>query len=404
MEGGKYLVQKYGGGYLRSIEDLTRIADYVAEHREQLGKLVLVTASLHEIAMETLERAEQFGEGVKKPELDALFSASEYQTAALRSAALEQRGISARVIADIRGHSLDDVDLDNGKHELKMRYIQETLNKGTIPVIAGFQGIGEFETSDRKGRYGAAATAVAVAGALGCDCELYGDTKCVYVVEPKYTDGSKIFSKISYEEAMELVTLSENDLEAEAIELGKMLDVKIYVGPAFEEEKTGGTYIVNKRLIVEEAAVSGISTYDDVVVYTIKGLTNQGDEMSELFELLGDLKVNLNVISQQPYQDDTCVVSFSCEKPDIQRIDDALAVNGRFKDLETVKQEDICMISLVGVGMATHVGVAGKVFATLAENGIPHYNITTSEISITATIDAAQKAEAVVALAEAFQL
>ena len=140
------------------------------------------------------------------------------------------------------------------------------------------------------------------------------------------------------------------------------------------------------------------------MIYTIKGLSNQGEEIAELFELLGDLKVNLNVISQQPYQEDSCVVSFSCEKPDIQRIDEALAVNGRFKDLETVKQDNICMISLVGVGMATHVGVAGKVFATLAEAGIPHYNITTSEISITATVDASHKAEAVVALAEAFQL
>ena len=399
-----YLVQKYGGEYLRNIEDLKRIADYVAAHRDQLGQLVLVTAAMHEISTEMMERAEQFGAGVKKPELDALFSASEYQTAALMSAALEQRGISARVISDIRGHSLDDVDVENGKHELKLKYLQETLDRGTLPVIAGFQGIGEFEMSDRKGRYGAAATAVALAGALECECELYGDTKSVYVVEPEFTDEPKIFEKISYEEAMELVTHSESDLEAEAIELGKMLDVPIYVGPAYQKEKTGGTYIVNKKMIVEEAAVSGISTYDDVVVYTIKGLSNQGEEIAELFELLGDLKVNLNVISQQPYQEDSCVVSFSCEKPDIQRIDEALAVNGRFKDLETVKQDNICMISLVGVGMATHVGVAGKVFATLAEAGIPHYNITTSEISITATVDASHKAEAVVALAEAFQL
>lgn len=124
-----YLVQKYGGEYLRNIEDLKRIADYVAAHRDQLGQLVLVTAAMHEISTEMMERAEQFGAGVKKPELDALFSASEYQTAALMSAALEQRGISARVISDIRGHSLDDVDVENGKHELKLKYLQETLDR-----------------------------------------------------------------------------------------------------------------------------------------------------------------------------------------------------------------------------------------------------------------------------------
>jgi len=161
---------------------------------------------------------------------------------------------------------------------------------------------------------------------------------------------------------------------------------------------------VNRNIIVEEAAVSGISTYDDVVVYTIKGVPNQGDQIAELFELLGDLKVNLNVISQQPYKGDTCVVSFSCGNDDIERIDNALAINARFRGLETQRKDAICMISIVGVGMATHVGVAGKTFATLAEAGIPHYNITTSEISISATIDAANKAEAVVALAEAFNL
>ena len=198
--------------------------------------------------------------------------------------------------------------------------------------------------------------------------------------------------------------LGEGDLEADALELAHMLDVKVYVGPAFEEEKTGGTYIVNRNLIVGEAAVSGISTYEDVVIYTIKGIPNQGEEIAELFELLGELKVNLNVISQQPYQEDTSVVSFSCEKGDIERIDNALAINARFNTLETEKQDNICMLSLVGVGMATHVGVAGKVFATLAENDIPHYNITTSEISISATIDAENLSKAVVALAEAFKL
>ena len=399
-----YLVQKYGGAYLKDIDGLTRIADYIAEIRSSLDGLVLVTAAMHEIASEMMGRAEQFQEGIGKPELDALFSASEYQTAALMASALEQRNIPARVIRDIRGHSLDVLELDKGKHEILLTEIQDALDLGLVPVIPGFQGIGEFEMGDKLGRYGSAATAVTIAGALGCDRELYGWSKGIFIMDPPVAQDHRAFDQISYEEAMELVMLGESDLEAKAIELAKTLDVRLYVGPAFEIEKTGGTYIVNRNIIVEEAAVSGISTFDDVVIYTIKGIPNDGEEIAELFELLGDLKVNLNVISQQPYQEGTSVVSFSCEKPDVWKIDDALAVNKRFSALETVKQEDICMISLVGVGMATHVGVAGKVFATLAENGIPHFNITTSEISISATIDKDRMSEAVVALAEAFQL
>ncbi len=399
-----YLVQKYGGDYLKDMEGLAAIADYVAENRGELGQLVLVTAAMHEIAKEMMERAEQFKKGVGKPELDALFSASEYQTAALMASALEQRGVPARVISDIRGHSLSPADIESGKHEIILTDIEKALEEGLVPVISGFQGIGEFEMGDRMGRYGAAATAVAIAGALGCECELYGNTKKVYVIDPRVTEDRKKFDTISYDEAMEMIMLGEGDLEAEALQLADMLDVKLYVGPAFEKEKTGGTYIVDRKLIVGESAVSGISTYDGVVIYTIKGIPNQGDVVAELFELLGELKVNLNVISQQPYQENTSVVSFSCEKDDIERIDEALSINARFNSLDTSKFEDVCMISLVGVGMATHVGVAGKVFSTLAEEGIPQYNITTSEISISATIDAANKAKAIVALAEAFNL
>ena len=139
-----YLVQKYGGDYLKNNEDLTKIADYVANHREQLGQLVLVTAAMHDIASEMMDRAAEFDKGIGKEELDALFSASEYQTAALMASALEHRGVPAKVISDIKGHSLSALDVENGKHEIILDEIYKTLEQGLIPVIAGFQGIGEY--------------------------------------------------------------------------------------------------------------------------------------------------------------------------------------------------------------------------------------------------------------------
>ena len=280
-----YLVQKYGGNYLKNNDDLTKIADHIANHREELGDLVLVTAAMHEIATEMLERAEEFRDGIGKPELDALFSASEYQTAALMASALEQRGVPARVIDYIQGQSLTPLEIESGKHELILTDINKALEQNIIPVVAGFQGIGDYEMSDRFGRYGSAATAVAIAGALGCECELYGNTKRVYIVDPRVTEDRKKFDEISYEEAMELTMLGDGDLEAEAIELASMLDVKLYVGPALKEDHSGGTYIVSrKNIVVEEAAVSGISTFDDVVIYTIKGIPNQGEEIAPTSE------------------------------------------------------------------------------------------------------------------------
>lgn len=126
--------------------------------------------------------------------------------------------------------------------------------------------------------------------------------------------------------------------------------------------------------------------------------------MAELFELLGDLQVNIDMISQQTCSDSSCAVSFSCGREKIDDIEQAFAGNQRLRDLEIFRKENLSLVSLVGAGMASHTGVASKVFGVLAAKGVRHYNITTSEISISAAIDSSQKAEAVVALSEAFQL
>lgn len=398
------LVQKYGGCYLTNMDDINRIAEHVSRTRRITDGLVIVVAAMHEIAERMIERAEQFGENINESELDSLFSACELETAALMTGALEREGISAVSVADIKGHSLDIVDIDRGRHEIVIDEINKVLEQGKVAVVAGFQGIGEFAMSDRRGRYGAAATAVAVAAGIGCDCELYGNTKGIYTADPSLARSGRVIRRISYDEAMEMTMLGDNDLESRAIEIGKSMNVQIYVGAAFETEKNGGTFIVNRNVIVEEAAVSGISVYDNILIYTLKGLSVSGDMVAELFETLGDLGVNIDVISQQTCSPNSCAVSFSCNTEDEELIDKAFEGNFRFRDLDIAKKGDICLVSLVGAGMASHVGVAGKVFGTLAREGIRHYNITTSEISISAAVDSDRKAEAVVALSEAFAL
>ena len=398
------LVQKYGGCYLTDMDDIGRIAGYVSRTRGITDGLVIVVAAMHEIAEGMSRRAGQFGGDINESELDSLFSACELETAALMTGALEREGVPAVSVADIRGHSLGIVDIDRGRHEIILDEINRVLEQGRVAVVAGFQGIGEFAMSDRLGRYGAAATAVAIAAGLGCDCELYGNTRGIYTADPELTKSGRVISRISYDEALEMTILGDNDLESRAIEIGKTKGVQIYVGPAFEDDKSGGTYIVNRNVVVEEAAVSGISVYDNILIYTLKGISVNGDMVAELFETLGDLGVNIDVISQQTCSPDSCAVSFSCGVEDEELIDKSFESNFRFRDLDIAKKGDICLVSLVGAGMASHVGVAGKVFVTLARAGIRHYNITTSEISISAAVDSDLKAEAVIALSEAFAL
>ena len=258
--------------------------------------------------------------------------------------------------------------------------------------------------SDRLGRYGAAATAVAIAAGMECDCELYGNTKGIYTVEPEGNETGKLIPKICYDEAMEMLLLGESDLESRAIELANNFGVKIYVGPAFDTDKSGGTYIMDRKIIVQEGAVTGIRTSNNIVVYTMRGIPVHGDAIAELFEMLVDMSVNIDVISQQTCTAETCALSFSCDSDNIEIIDKALDSNIRFRELDITKEENICLVSLIGVGMASHVGVAGKTFAVLAQNNIRHYNITTSEISISAVIDADKRADAIIALSEAFNL
>jgi len=398
------LVQKYGGEYLKDMSDIRKIASYVAQTRKQGEGLVIVTASMLEAASKMTDRVRTIGGEISQRDMDALFSAVEQQTAALMAASLTAAGAPAVSVADIRGRSLSSLEIEEGKHEIVMDAIDEAVKDGKIAVVAGFQGIGKFDIEDRLGRYGAGSTAVVIAAGLGCDCELYGNTKAIYTVEPDVDGKGKPVSEICYEEAMEVIHLGESDLERRAVELAKGLNVKIYVGPAFDEEKKRGTCIMSRNMIVQESAVSAISTSDDIVIYTIRGISTKGDILAELFEMLGDLGVNIDVISKQTCSDHSCAVSFSCGRDKIETIDKAFSQNHRFRDLDTARQQDICLISLVGVGMASHVGVAGRAFSVLADHDIRTYNITTSEISISASIDRDRKAEAVIALSEAFSI
>ena len=396
------IVQKYGGNYLKDMKALEAIAVHTARHYRLGDGLVLVVAALQEIAQAMMNRLSALKTEVNESVLDLLFSAAEQQTAALMAAALEKEGLETQVITDIKGDSLNLADLEDRKHDFRIDQIEAALRREKIVIVPGYQGIGSYQAEDVKGRYGAAATAVVIAAGLGWNCSLFGNTGGLY---SRGTEGEgRIIPRVSYEEAMELILLGNNDLESLAIEQAKNFGVRLYVGSALEEEGKKGTYIMDKNLIVQESAVTGIAVSDGIAVYTLKGIPSEGDCVSELFALLEDLNVNIDMISQQSCAEEFSSIAFSCDENRIDEIDQAFAGNGRLRELKISRREGLSLISVVGAGMANHAGVAGKVFSVLAEEGIWHYNITTSEISISAAIDSENKAQAIVALSEAFRL
>lgn len=161
---------------------------------------------------------------------------------------------------------------------------------------------------------------------------------------------------------------------------------------------------MNQNLIVESMPVTGISISENVVIYTLRGIENDGSAVADLFELLGQTDVNIDMISQQVAGDGTCTVSFSCDAKEAETLDQAIAGNAMLSALDTSKQDGLVLISLVGAGMASRSGVASTVFSVLAKEGIRYYQITTSEISISVTVDKENKGKAVIALGEAFNL
>lgn len=413
-------VDKYGGCYLRNMEDMNAIAKYVAENHRYEDRRVIVVAAMYSIAERILAGVAEEGNQISQEELDKLFSAGEKQTASLMTAALNQRGVMAQTITDIKGYSLSPYEKSAGKREINLQPVIDVLEQGQIAVVAGFQGIGDFHHFETKGRYGAATTAVIIAAGLDGSCRLFGNTQAICNIEADFsgyesnpTSGTmeaklknkvKRLKRISYEEAMDMVLTGPSDLESRALEIGKELGVKLYVGPALTNDTSGGTYIMDKTLIVQEGVVKGISVTDDVVVYTLEDIPNDGQTIGTLFRLLGEIGVNVDLLSQQNFSGGINPVSFSCPMEKVSLIDRAFSKNAKIGKLKISKKEKLTMVSIVGVGLANYTGVAGRVFSALAKEGIPHYNVNSSKISISVAIDECNRSKAIVVLGDIFKL
>ncbi len=232
----------------------------------------------------------------------------------------------------------------------------------------------------------------------------------MYTADPQMYPEARPIKAITYEEMMEMTNLGADKVETRAVELAKKYNVKLFLGKSLEKDKSKGTYIVNKEmivnenLVVEDMPVTGMGIQDEISIFTLRNVPSDGKAVAECFRILGDLGINVDMISQQMAADGTCTVSFSCDDKQGNTLEAELAKQDEFKDIVIDRVSDLAMISLVGVGMATHSGVSGKVFQILAENGIRYYHITTSEISISVTVAMDQKLKAAIALCRAFHL
>ena len=377
------VVQKYNGRCVDSIDKIKAIARHVAETRQEGDGLVIVASAMGRTTDRLIKMAQEVSSDIPKRELDALLATGEQQSVALLAIALNDLGVPAVSLTGLQsGFITNDYHTHARIKTLNTENVEEIIKQGKVAVVAGFQGASEDGDVTTLGRGGADITAVAIAAQLGWPCEVYSTTDGLYTVD-----------------------LGSDKLETRSVELAKKYGVELFLGKALERDKSKGTYIMNNdNLLVEEMPVTGMSIQEDVTIFTMRNIKNDGRTVAECFKILGELDINVDMISQQSMGKDTCSVSFSCTRDQGRELKKRIDAAEIFKGVTVDCEEDLAMISLVGVGMATHSGVASEVFNVLAANDIKYYQITTSEISISVTVDMEWKSKAAIALAEAFEL
>jgi aspartate kinase len=398
------VVQKYGGTSVGTIEKIKKIAQNLVEQRNQEKELIIVVSAMGKTTNTLLAKAVSITSNPNKRELDRLLSVGEQETIALLTMALNELGAEAISLTGYQaGIETTGIHTKSKIKSIDSKKLENYLTEGKIVIVAGFQGINKAGDITTLGRGGSDTSAVALAASLKCECEIYTDVDGIYGVDPRVYSKAKKIDEISYEEMMEMSSLGAGIMEVRAVELGKKYSVPIYVGRTLSDKR--GTRIVEKNLDMEEKLITGLGITDNIILATLKSLENTPENISIIFEALGNANVNIDMISQTLVDNKELNLSFSCPYDEINLLDEALDNIKKVLGEVTIEEHiHFTKISLVGIGMMSHPGVAGKVFKVFAREGIVFYQVTTSEISISYAIDPKDKDRAVQALAEEFNL
>ena len=395
------LVHKYGGTSVGTTEKIKRIAKRVIAEKEKGNDMVVVVSAMGKTTDYLVEMSKEIAINPNKREMDLILSTGEQVSIALLSMAFQEFGYDAIALTGFQAgiktygpHTKNKIlDIDDEK-------IKNYLKEGKVVVVAGFQGVNENGDITTLGRGGSDTTAVAIAAKLGCPCHIYTDVDGIYSVDPRLYKEAKKLDVISYEEMMEMASLGAGVMEPRAIEIGCKYNIPIYVASSIND--MGGTYIKEYDEKMEGNIVTGLSVCDDILMVTVSHILYNLDHVATLFEKLAIENVNVDMISQTAPVDGYINVSFTAPKDDLFIIEKVMRdLEGK---VEISIENEITKISVVGIGMRNQSGVSGRLFRILADNEISFRQVTTSEISISYTIDKKDKEKAVRALSNELNL
>lgn len=395
-------VLKYGHGAIKDTEDIKKLSKFIKEKICDKEGLVIVVSGTEKRKEDVLKEAESSGLQISREKFEDLMIAVEEETAVMLGIAMENIGLENKVITSNVAEISDD-EYGAKKRSVDTSKIEEALTDGNIVIATPYHRLGNYGSIEKYGAGGSDITAVAIAVQLGAECNIYGVSDGIYSSPLPDKSNAKKIDSISYEELMELTITGGGEPAVGAVELAKQYKVPLYIGKAFEE-KQGGTYVMNQNLMVEKVPVTGISAASGCSIYSVRGIENSGDLQVKLFELLSENDISVDMITQQMEKDGTRSISFSLTAEQEADFEKALSSSDIFKDVKVSKQENMAIVSVIGVGMASYSGVAGKVFSVLAQERINYYQVTTSEISISVTVDDKDRSKAVIALGDRFGL
>ena len=382
------IVQKYGGTSVGSAERIREVAKKIIDYRNQGHDLVVVVSAMSGETNRLIDLAKQLSDNPRGRELDVLLSTGEQVTIALLSLTLAQMGMPAvsytgsqvRILTDNAHNKARIMEIDD-------KNIRQDLNQGKVVVVAGFQGCDENGNITTLGRGGSDTTAVALAAALKADeCQIYTDVDGVYTTDPRVVSEARRLDSITFEEMLEMASLGAKVLQIRSVEFASKYNVPLRVLSSFTEG--GGTLIAAEDPSMEQALISGIAFNRDEAKLTILGVPDHPGIASQILGPIAAENIEVDMIIQNTGHDSTTDFTFTVHRNDYQA---ALAILKKTAEelgaREVNGDEKIAKISVVGVGMRSHAGIASTMFGSLAKENINISMISTSEIKISVVID-----------------
>jgi len=401
----KLVVQKYGGSSLSSTDKISNVAEKIISKTKQGYMVVVVVSAMGDSTDNLISLASKVNANSNSltREMDILLSTGELVSSTLMTMSLIAKNKKAISLSGVQaGIKTDSVHGSARISDININRIQEELSKGSIVVVAGFQGLNNLGDVTTLGRGGSDTTAVALAVALNAErCEIYTDVEGIYTTDPRITKNARKLNEISFEEMLEMASLGAK-MNPRSIELGLVYNMPVYVASSFSSEK--GTLIHRSSNMEIRKAVTGIAVDKNVAKITVKGVIDQPGIAAELLKPLSDEGISIDVIVQNSSSDGTTDFTYTVSESNLERAVSLMNSLDRinYKNVESGK--DLAKLSIVGTGMENSPGYASKMFSVLSSLDVNIDMITTSEIRITTIINKNDIEKSVVALHDAFEL